>query len=273
MNVVRTGAALRTAVGRRRDRSATVAFVPTMGALHDGHVALFERARAAGDQVVASIFVNPKQFNDQNDLARYPRPAARDQAIAGAAGVDVLFVPEVSEIYPDDHATSLHIAGPAIGFEADHRPGHFDGVALVCLKLFCLVEPNVVMLGQKDAQQVAVLRQLVRDANLDIDLRVVPTVRDANGLALSSRNARLSIEERFRALAIPRALEAAVAAHREGGDAVAAARAALTGLDVDYADLASFDGDLTLVVAVRAGATRLIDNVPLDRPEQAGLDT
>ena len=184
----------------------------------------------------------------------------------------MLFVPEVAEVYPDGHATSLHMAGPALGFEGDHRPGHFDGVAIVCLKLFAMVAPDVVYLGQKDAQQVAVLRQLVRDLNLRVELRVVPTVRDLDGLALSSRNARLSIEERVaRRRDSARARRRACNAYRAGDDPVAAARAALRGLDVDYVGVATFDGQPTLVIAARAGATRLIDNVPLDQPELAGL--
>jgi pantoate--beta-alanine ligase len=242
-----------------------------MGALHEGHVALIKAARAATGLVAASIFVNPKQFNDSTDLARYPRQESRDAEMCDDAGVDVLFVPDVSEVYPEDHATAIRMSGPALGFEGEHRPGHFDGVALVCLKLFAMVQPDIVFLGQKDAQQVAVLRQLVRDLNLPIDLRVVPTVRDLNGLALSSRNARLSIEEKSRAVAIPLALVAGLTAHRSGEDPVAAARGALRGLSIDYVGIADFHGQPTLVIAARAGATRLIDNVPLNQPELAGL--
>jgi pantoate--beta-alanine ligase len=270
MKIVRTVASLRQALDARAS-GALVGFVPTMGALHDGHVALIRAARAACGQVVVSIFVNPKQFNDAGDLTRYPRQESRDTEIADEGGTDILFVPELSEVYPDGLATSLHITGPALGFEGDHRPGHFDGVAIVCLKLFAMVQPDLVFLGQKDAQQVAVLRQLVRDVNLRLELRVVPTVRDLNGLALSSRNARLSIEERSRAVAIPLALAAGLNAYRAGDDPVAAAQAALRGLSVDYVGLATFDGRPTLLIAARAGATRLIDNVPLDEPELAGL--
>ncbi len=270
MKVLRRIDQIRRAVAERPPNTS-VGFVPTMGALHEGHAALLAAARLNTDMVVASIFVNPKQFNDAADLARYPRQEPRDAEIAEAAGADVLFVPEVAEIYPDPYATSVRVSGPALGFEGDHRPGHFDGVALVCLKLFGIVQPARAFFGQKDAQQVAVIRQLVRDLNLDLAIDVVPTVRDPNGLALSSRNTRLSIEERSRALAIPEALLAGLAAHREGGDPVGAARAALPGLEIDYVDLATFDGEPTLVVAVRVGATRLIDNVPLDHPERAGL--
>lgn len=270
MKIVRRVTDLRRVLASR-PAGATIGFVPTMGALHEGHAALLRRARASTDLVVASIFVNPTQFDDPSDLARYPRQEPEDSQLAEAAGTDVLFVPEVAEIYPPGHATTVHVEGAALGFEGEHRPGHFDGVALVCLTLFEIVRPHRAFFGQKDAQQIAVIRQLVRDLQIDLVIDVVPTVRDPNGLALSSRNARLSIEERSRALAIPRALIAGLAAHRQGGDPVAAARAALVGLSVDYVGVAPFEGRPTLVVAARAGATRLIDNVPLDRPEDAGL--
>jgi pantoate--beta-alanine ligase len=242
-----------------------------MGALHDGHVALIRVARVECRTVVVSIFVNPTQFDDSRDLARYPRPADRDAELCRDTGVDVLFMPAVEDMYPADSATAVTVEGPARGFEGDRRPGHFNGVATICLKLFSLIEPDVAYLGQKDAQQVAVLRQLVRDLHLNLQIHVVPTVRDEHGLALSSRNARLSADEKASALAIPRALRAAVAAHREGRDPALAAHAQLAGLAVDYAGVANFDGDPTLVVAVRVGQTRLIDNVPLTDPQRAGL--
>jgi pantoate--beta-alanine ligase len=270
MNIIRSVAALRASAARRGP-GARVHFVPTMGALHEGHAALMRAARPGAAELVASIFVNPRQFNDPSDLARYPRPEAEDIELARASDVDTLFIPPADEIYPDDGATAIEIAGPARGLEGDHRPGHFNGVALVCLKLFNLVQPHVVFLGQKDAQQVAVIRQLIRDTNLDIAISVVPTVRDADGLAMSSRNARLTAGERARALAIPRALRAALEAYRAGSDPVAAARAALTGLAVEYVALAPFGGEPLLVIAATAGATRLIDNVPLVRPHLAGL--
>jgi pantoate--beta-alanine ligase len=270
LKTIRRVVELRRALAAR-PAGAIVAFVPTMGALHEGHAALFRAARDGNAVVVASLFVNPAQFNDPADLAAYPRQLARDAELADRSGVDLLFAPDDAEIYRADHATTVRVQGPAVGYEGARRPGHFEGVALVCLKLFNIVRPDRAFFGQKDAQQVAVIRQLVRDTNLDIDIRVVPTVRDANGLALSSRNVRLSIEERSRALAIPQALVAGLAAHRAGRDPAAAARAALVGLDVDYAAVASFDGQPTLVIAARAGATRLIDNVPLEHPELAGL--
>ena len=268
MTIVRSVSEVRAALATPGDRRG---FVPTMGALHDGHRRLFDAARAECAVVVASIFVNPTQFNDASDLAAYPRQEAEDAAMAHAAGVDLLFVPSAQEMYSADFATTIVVAGPAVGLEATHRPGHFSGVAGVCLKLFNIVRPDVVYLGQKDAQQVAVLTQLVHDVNLDLQVRVVATVRAADGLALSSRNARLSAEDRRRALAIPAALRAGAAAHRRGEDPVAAARAELGGLEVEYAEIAWFGRGPTLVVAARAGTTRLIDNVPLDYPEEAGL--
>jgi pantoate--beta-alanine ligase len=270
MRIVRTVEELRRAISARRS-GIRAGFVPTMGALHDGHAALMRAARAETDEVLASVFVNPRQFNDSADYARYPRCEPKDAEIARVAGVDLLIIPAGDEIYPPEHATSIAVGGAARGFEGDHRPGHFDGVALVCLKLFNLVEPDVVYLGQKDAQQVAVVRQLVRDLNLDTAIRVVPTVREKDGLALSSRNVRLSPEERARASAIPRALRAGLSAYRQQADPVGPACAALEGLEIEYVAVAAFDRQPTLVVAVRAGATRLIDNVPLDHPEMAGL--
>jgi pantoate--beta-alanine ligase len=269
MKILRTLAALRQTV-RARPSGARVAFVPTMGALHAGHAALMHAARLVCDELVASIFVNPRQFNNADDLARYPRTEDADFALARGAGVDMIFVPDADEMYPPDDATVITMGGAALGFEGNHRPGHFDGVALVCLKLFNLVQADAVFLGQKDAQQVAVLRQLVRDVNLDVRIEVAPTVRDADGLALSSRNVRLSSDDRQQALAIPRALRAAVHAHRTDSDPVVAARAVLDGLAVDYVAVADFDVP-TLVIAATVGTTRLIDNVPLDRPERAGL--
>jgi pantoate--beta-alanine ligase len=252
-------------------RQSTIGLVPTMGALHDGHVALFRAARAGCGHVVATIFVNPGQFNDPADLAAYPRQETRDAEIAASAGVDAIFVPSVQEVYPAEDATALNVQGAALGFEGTYRPGHFNSVGTVCTKLFHIIEPHLTYFGQKDAQQVAVIRQIIRDLHMSVSLEVVPTVREADGLALSSRNVRLSVAERRRALAIPRALSAALAAHTTGSDPVAAARRELSGVDIDYVDIARFDGAPTLVVAVRIGNTRLIDNVPLDQPALAGL--
>jgi pantoate--beta-alanine ligase len=266
----RTVQELRDALSTRR--TGRVGFVPTMGALHAGHVSLFEAARRDCDTVVASVFVNPTQFNDPADLAAYPRVEQRDGTMAEAAGVDVLFVPPVHEVYPDGDSTRVTVGGPAIGLEGAHRPGHFDGVATVCLKLFVMVQPDQAYFGQKDAQQVAVIRQMVHDLTLPLKIQVVPTMRDPDGLAMSSRNVRLSADERTRALALPRALARGLAAYRQGTDPVAAAAAELGAVDVDYVDVALFHGEPTLVVAARVGATRLIDNVPLRDPRAAGFD-
>jgi pantoate--beta-alanine ligase len=263
MQILRTVQDVRRALDRSRP-DAVIGLVPTMGALHDGHLALFAAARRECATVVASLFVNPTQFNDRADLTAYPRDEPRDLRLAAEAGVDCLFAPSVEEMYPPGYATWVEMEGPARGLEGDVRPGHFRGVATVCLKLFTIVQPHVAYFGQKDAQQVAVIKQLVRDLNLRLDLRVIPTVREADGLALSSRNVRLSPAERSRALAIVRALDAGLAAHRAGADPVAAARAVLTDLlEPEYVAVAEFSGQPTLAIAARVGKTRLIDNVPL----------
>ena len=233
MKTLRTVAEARQHLAPIR-RQAVVGLAPTMGALHEGHVALFRAARAACGHVVATLFVNPGQFNDPADLAAYPRQEPRDVEIAAAAGVDAIFIPSIDEIYPAGDATAVAAQGAALGFDGAFRPGHFNSVATVCLKLFNIIEPDVAYFGQKDAQQVAVIRQMIRDLHLDLQIEVVATVREAGGLALSSRNVRLSGEERLRALAIPRALSAGLAAHAAGGDPAAAARAELAGLEVDY---------------------------------------
>jgi pantoate--beta-alanine ligase len=233
-----------------------------MGALHEGHLALFRSAREECKAVVVSLFVNPTQFAPNDDLSRYPRDESRDAQVAEAGGVDILFAPSVEEMYPEGYATWVDVE--ATGAEGDARPGHFRGVATVCLKLFNIVQPHVAYFGQKDAQQAAVLRRMIRDLDLDLDLRVVPTVRDADGLALSSRNAYLSEEERYHALALPRALEAGRSAHVNGSDPVAAARGALNGLAPEYVELIELDGVTLLAAAARVGSTRLIDNVVLE---------
>ena len=228
--------------------------VPTMGALHAGHAALIAAARSECDSVVVSLFVNPAQFDDGADLAAYPHEEQVDARFAAAAGTDLLFVPAADEIYPPGFQTWVDVEELSRVLEGVHRPGHFRGVATVCLKLFNIVRPDRVYFGQKDAQQVAVIRRMVRDLDLDLTVRSVPTVRDAAGLALSSRNGRLSAEERQAALALPRAL-----ATRD----VAAARAMLAGLEVDYVEVADFEPRV-LAAAVRIGSTRLIDNVVLE---------
>ncbi len=236
-------------------RHGVVGLVPTMGALHAGHTALFRAARGDCDVLVASVFVNPAQFSDSRDLAAYQHDLEGDVAIAEAEGVDVIFAPPVEEMYPPGFATWVVPEGAADGLEADFRPGHFRGVATVCLKLFNIVRPEIAWFGRKDAQQVAVLKQLVRDLNLGVVIRVVDTVRDTDGLALSSRNARLTADERERARAIPRALETR-------DEEQARAVLARAGVEPDYVAVADLDGP-TLAIAARVGQTRLIDNVPI----------
>jgi pantoate--beta-alanine ligase len=242
--------------------SRRVGLVPTMGAFHQGHLSLFRAARKECDDVVVSLFVNPTQFGANDDFRRYPRDEDRDAHLAEEAGVDFLFVPETDELYPTGFGTWVEVEHT--GAEGAARPGHFRGVATVCLKLFHIVRPQLAYFGQKDAQQAAVLRRMIRDLDLDLELRVLPTVRDEDGLALSSRNAYLSREERERALALPRALEAGRSAHVQGSDPVAAAQAALNGLDSDYVELLELDGATVLATAARVGPTRLIDNVVLE---------
>jgi pantoate--beta-alanine ligase len=248
MKVVRTVAELETAPG--------TGLVPTMGAFHNGHRALFRAARAENDRVVVSLYVNPAQFDERADLAAYPRDEARDLEIADAEGVDVVFAP--GELYPEGFAT--WVVPEVTGAEGVARAGHFRGVATVCLKLFNLVRPERAYFGQKDAQQVAVIRRLVRDLDVPVEIRVVPTVRDRDGLALSSRNARLSSAERERALGLRRALASAAGE----ADPVAAARTSLNGLEPDYVEVVDLGDAKLLAAAIRVGSTRLIDNVLLE---------
>jgi pantoate--beta-alanine ligase len=255
MKTLHTIAELRDALEPHRG-GGTIGLTPTMGALHDGHIALFDAARAECATVVATIFVNPAQFADPADLERYPRTVERDAEVAAAAGVDVLFAPTAAELYPSGFATWVDPDGVAAGLEGEHRPGHFRGVATVCLKLFNIVGADIAYFGRKDAQQVAVVKQVVRDLDLPIEIRVVETVRDADGLALSSRNTLLSPEERESAQAIPRALAT-------GDPARARALLVEAGLEPDYVEVADLDGP-TLAIAARVGSTRLIDNVLLE---------
>jgi pantoate--beta-alanine ligase len=237
--------------------SHKVGLVPTMGAFHEGHLSLFRAARTECAAVVVSLFVNPAQFGASEDLERYPRDEERDARLAEETGVDVLFAPQAGEMYPDRFGTWVDV--DETGGEAAARPGHFRGVATVCVKLFNIVRPDVAFFGQKDAQQVAVLRRVVRDLNLGVQLRALPTVRDADGLALSSRNAYLSSAERRQALALPRALEDG----RSAADPVAATRAALNGLEPEYVEVLDLGNARVLAAAARIGSTRLIDNVVL----------
>jgi len=255
VRIVRTIAELRDELAEGVD----VGLVPTMGAFHGGHLSLIRAARAESETVVVSLFVNPAQFAEGADLDRYPRDEERDAEVAGAEGVDVLFAPSVEELYPPDFQTWVEVEELSRGLEGEFRPGHFRGVATVCLKLFNIVRPRRAYFGQKDAQQAAVLRRMVADLNLDVELRVLPTVRDADGLALSSRNVLLSPADRARGLTLARALHAGATSD----DPVATALAALDGLEVDYVAVAEFDPPV-LAGAVRVGSTRLIDNVPLE---------
>ena len=253
MRIVRTIAEIREALEPFRV-DHTLGLIPTMGAYHEGHLSLFRAARGECDVVVASLFVNPAQFGPGEDFASYPRDGARDAELADQTGVDFLFAPAAEELYPPGFQTWVEVEELSRRLEGEHRKGHFRGVATVCLKLFNIVHPDRVYFGQKDAQQAAVVKQLVCDLNLDLEIRVLPTVRDPDGLALSSRNAHLSPEERKRALALSRAL-----ATRDP----ARARKLLRDLEVDYVEIADFEPRV-LAAAVRVGKTRLIDNVVLE---------
>ena len=250
MKTIRTIAELRKELAGR----VGIGLVPTMGAFHEGHLSLLRAAREENTTVVVSVFVNPAQFVAGEDFERYPRDEERDLGLAEEAGADVVFAPAADELYPPGYETWVEVERLGSILEGVHRPGHFRGVATVCCKLFNIVRPERAYFGQKDAQQVAVMRRMVRDLHLDVEIRALPTVRDPDGLALSSRNVYLSPEERERALALPKAL-----ATRDP----AQARAQLNGFDVDYVEVADFEPRV-LAAAVRIGKTRLIDNVVLE---------
>jgi len=263
VKVVRTKSELRALLEPLR--GGRVGLVPTMGAFHEGHLALLRAARRECDTVVCSLFVNPTQFSQGEDLERYPRNDARDRELARAEGVDLLFAPAPEEMYPRGFETWVEPERLALELEGVIRPTHFRGVATICLKLFNIVRPNVAYFGAKDAQQLAVIELLVRDLDLELEIRAIETVRDEDGLALSSRNSYLSPAERRVALALPRALARGAEAGRDGGDPVAVARAALDeepGLKTQYVALADYVGP-RLLAAVQVGQTRLIDNVSL----------
>ena len=255
MNVVQTIEETRLAL--EPSRGGSIGLVPTMGSLHEGHIALLRSARAENETVVMSLFVNPAQFGDASDLAKYPRDEERDLELAREAGADLVFAPSVDEMYPPGFQTWVDVTELGAILEGRFRPGHFRGVATVVLKLLNIVRPTRVYFGQKDAQQVEVIRRLAADLAVEVELRIVPTVRDADGLALSSRNARLTAEERAAALALPRALTTRDRA------AALAELASSNGLEVDYVEVVDFDPPV-LAGAVRVGSTRLIDNVPLE---------
>lgn len=276
MRIVRTVAEVRSAVRDARGKGASIGLVPTMGALHEGHLSLVRAARAGNDLVVMSLFVNPTQFAPSEDLAAYPRDEERDARLAEQAGVDVLFAPPVAEVYPDGFATSIHIAGITDVLDGAARgAGHFDGVATVVTKLFQMVAPDDAYFGQKDAQQVLVIRRLVRDLDMPVRVVACPTVREPDGLAMSSRNVYLDAESRERATALNRALEAAaqaVAVGRTDASAVLDAASEVlhsAGIEPEYLELRDpedlheldrVDDRALLAVAARVGPARLIDN-------------
>ena len=278
MKVLGTAAGLQEELHAARSARRTIGFVPTMGALHEGHASLLAAARESCDVVVLSIFVNPLQFGPKEDFSSYPRPTKKDLAAAHAAGVDVVFLPELDEMYPEGHTSpevSVQVGALGEVLEGASRPGHFDGVATVVTKLFNLVRPDRVFFGQKDAQQVAVIKALIRDLSFGIELVVCPTVRESDGLALSSRNAYLTPEQRKRATLLYSALTAGEQSLSEAGDAALAEKKMLEVLgadphvQVDYARAVNPDDFRTpspgepvlLVVAAKVGRTRLIDNV------------
>jgi pantoate--beta-alanine ligase len=279
MITIRDVQALRRELALWQKQDRTIGFVPTMGALHEGHLSLVRLARERAERVVASVFVNPTQFGPQEDFSRYPRQPEKDAEMLAAAGCDLLFLPEVETIYPSGHATFVEPGGCAEGLEGALRPGHFRGVATVVCTLLNLVRPDVAVFGKKDGQQLAVIRQLVRDLAIPVDIVPGETVREADGLALSSRNAYLSPEERRAAPVLYRALSAAaqaIAAGERRGDEIR--RAMQTVLEseplarIEYAEVVdagtfrpvdTLTGSLVLPLAVRIGGTRLIDNFQL----------
>jgi pantoate--beta-alanine ligase len=279
VRVHRSGAELRRRLGD--GPRGVVGLVPTMGALHEGHLTLLRRARDASDEVVMSLFVNPLQFGPGEDLGAYPRDEARDLELAEAEKVDAVFAPAVHEMYPPGNETRVSVGPIGDVFEGASRPGHFDGVATVVAKLFNLVAPDLAFFGHKDAQQVAVIKQLVEGLGWPLEIVVCPTVRDADGLALSSRNAYLSSSDRARALVLWKALQEAGRAFMDAGDPDAAAAAgrrtigSQEGVELDYLEAVNPEtfararsGEETLfITAARVGPTRLIDNLLVDAPE------
>jgi pantoate--beta-alanine ligase len=286
MRTVRTVVEVRDALRDARRAERVIGLVPTMGALHEGHLSLIRHARATCDVVVVSLFVNPAQFGEASDLAAYPRDEARDVALAAEAGADLLFAPDLAEVYPPGFATTVHVGGLTETLEGVHRGvGHFDGVSTVVTKLLNMVAPDVAFFGQKDAQQALVIGRLVRDLDLPVRIEVRPTVREPDGLALSSRNVHLLGADRERALALRDALaaaEASLSAGERDADVLrAAALAAMRGRGVepDYLELvrtddlspvSRVDGEVLVAVAASVGSTRLIDNTILNANGQPG---
>jgi len=280
VEVCRTVNEVRAAVRQHRERGARIGFVPTMGYFHEGHLSLMRRARAECGAVVVSIFVNPLQFGPREDLAEYPRDLERDLRMAREVGVDVVFVPAEEEMYPPGYCTYVEVLGLTEKLCGLSRPGHFRGVTTVVAKLFNIVQPDVAYFGQKDAQQAVVIQRMVRDLNMPLEVVVLPTVREADGLAMSSRNVYLSPEERQAALVIPRSLARAVEAVKGGERNVGVLREMVRGMiaaepraQIDYVEIYGWPDlePLTvltdralLAVAVRFGRARLIDNVVLE---------
>jgi pantoate--beta-alanine ligase len=282
MNAAHTIGDMRRAARHARERGETIGLVPTMGAFHGGHVSLMRAARAQTDFVVVSLFVNPAQFDDPSDLSAYPRDAARDTEMAEAEDVDVLFAPAADDMYPDGFATGVTVAGLSEPLCGEFRgPAHFRGVATVVTKLFNIVTPDAAFFGQKDAQQAIIVRRLVRDLDLPIRVEVCPTVREPDGLAMSSRNQRLSSDDRRRALALKLGLDLAESAissgARDGAFVAESARAAMRarGVEPEYLEIVSAEtlrpvtplrGEILVAVAAHVGPVRLIDNVLVHVP-------
>ena len=281
MQIVRESIALRELVAGWRAAGERVALVPTMGALHPGHAALVEAAMTRTERVITSIFVNPLQFGPDEDLERYPRQEEADLALLKRLGCDAVWLPSTSDIYPDGFATTVTVAGVSERWDGETRPGHFAGVATVVAKLLIAVQPDVALFGEKDFQQLAVIRRMVTDLGLSIEIVGVPTVRDTDGLALSSRNAYLTSDERQRAVALPQALDEARAAIESGehilvSTLLAVARAKLVEAGfakVDYLALVDAEtlepldhaqGEMRLIAAATIGSTRLIDNIRVE---------
>lgn len=279
LDIVRQVAELRARVKYWRDQGLSVAMVPTMGALHDGHLTLVRTALEQTDRVVVSVFVNPTQFGPNEDLSRYPRQEAKDAEALDGVGCHLLFAPKVEEMYPDGFATSISVQGVSAPLEGVCRPGHFDGVATVVSKLLLQCLPDIALFGEKDWQQLAVIRRMARDLDLPVRIQGVPTVREADGLALSSRNAYLTPQDRDIAPALHRALQAvadgvkagkspAELCHRAAADVIAAGFASVDYIEVRDADdmspVETLIRPARVLAAARLGTTRLIDNIGIE---------
>ena len=282
MRVIRQAGGMARVAASLRRRGKTIGFVPTMGALHDGHGSLIRAARRQADVVVVSIFVNPLQFGPREDYARYPRPLHRDLKLAKAAGADIVFAPSVEDMYPKGRAVTVDVGPLGDGLEGEARPGHFRGVATVVMKLFHLVQPSVAYFGQKDYQQAVIVRRLIEDVRVPMRLRIMPIIRDPDGVAMSSRNAYLRPDERRQARAVFQALQLARRRIRDGARDVRALTSAMRRLlsrqpsarvgYVAVVDASTLEplrrlrGRVAVLVAVTIGSTRLIDNLLVDVP-------